>query len=95
MRQPSPSDDLSKFVARCEGLSRNEIIAFAKREDQRAYKGRHRVTGRGSVARRQEIQKYADAMGALLNIIEYRGGAMLTRQQQAMQPLIDRLLREP
>jgi hypothetical protein len=87
--------DLSVFVVRCQGLSREEVIAFAKSEGERAASARRHMSGRGAVARRRQIQNYADTIRKLLNIVEQGGSAILTPKPAALQPLIERLLNEP
>lgn len=87
--------DLSVFVARCLGLSREEVIAFAKSEGERAASARRHMSGRGAVARRRQVQDYADAMRTLLTIVEHGGAAILTPRQAGLQALIERLLNEP
>jgi hypothetical protein len=92
----APSDfDLAAFVARCKGRSRKEVIAFAQSEDHRAAAARRHMSGRGAVARRRQVQDYADAMRKVVNIAEHGGSAILTPRQAALQPLIERLLNEP
>jgi hypothetical protein len=87
--------DLSVFVVRCQARSREEVIAFAKSEGERADAARRHMSGRGAVARRRQVQEYADAMGKLRNIVEHAGPAILTPRQAVLQPLIERLLNEP
>ena len=69
--------DLSVLVVRCEVRSREEVIAFAKSEGERAATARLHMSGRGAVARRRQVQDYADPMGKLLNIVEHGGPAIL------------------
>ena len=52
------------------------------------------MSGRGAVARRRQVQDYAEAIGKLLIIVEHGGSAILTPRQAALQPLIQRLLNE-
>jgi hypothetical protein len=67
-----------RFCRPLQVRSREEVIAFAKSEGERAATARHPMSGRGAVARRRQVQDYADAMGKLLNIVEHGGPAILT-----------------
>ena len=86
--------DLSVFVVRCQDQSREEVIAFAKSESKRAVSARRHMSGRGAVARRRQVQDYADTMRKLLNIVEHGRSAILTPRETPLQPLIQRLLNE-